>query len=101
MERKLAHLVRRRHGGRRVRVRGLAKVTADFNLVAAAANLARLGVPGLHWTGPLGSSVSDPPTTYPGQRWTTSTPTGSARLGSPACCRAAGSMPDCPAATIQ
>jgi hypothetical protein len=51
VERKLAHLVRRRHGGRRVRVRGLAKVAADFSLLAAAANLARLGVLGLHWTG--------------------------------------------------
>ena len=50
VERKLAHLVRRRHGGRRVRVRGLAKVTADFNLLAAAVNLARLGVLGLQWT---------------------------------------------------
>jgi hypothetical protein len=50
VERKLAHLVRRRHGGRRVRVRGLAKVAADLNLLAAAVNLARLGVLGLHWT---------------------------------------------------
>jgi IS5 family transposase len=50
VERKLAHLVRRRHGGRRVRVRGLAKVAADFNLLAAAVNLARLGVLGLCWT---------------------------------------------------
>jgi hypothetical protein len=50
VERKLAHLVRRRHGGRRVRVRGLAKVAADFNLLAAVVNLARLGVLGLHWT---------------------------------------------------
>jgi hypothetical protein len=50
VERKLAHLVRRRHGGRRVRVRGLAKVAADFNLLAAAVNLARLGVLGLRWT---------------------------------------------------
>jgi hypothetical protein len=50
VERKLAHLVRRRHGGRRVRVRGLAKVAADFSLLAAAVNLARLGVLGLHWT---------------------------------------------------
>jgi hypothetical protein len=50
VERKLAHLVRRRHGGRCVRVRGLAKVAADFNLLAAAVNLARLGVLGLHWT---------------------------------------------------
>jgi hypothetical protein len=50
VERKLVHLVRRRHGGRRVRVRGLAKVAADFNLLAAAVNLARLGVLGLRWT---------------------------------------------------
>jgi hypothetical protein len=50
VERKLAHLVRRRHGGRRVRVRGLARVAADFNLLAAAVNLARLGVLGLRWT---------------------------------------------------
>jgi hypothetical protein len=50
VERKLAHLVRRRHGGRRVRVRGLVKVATDFNLLAAAVNLARLGVLGLHWT---------------------------------------------------
>jgi Transposase DDE domain/Transposase domain (DUF772) len=50
VERKLAHLVRRRHGGRRVRVRGLVKVAADFNLLAAAVNLARLGVLGLQWT---------------------------------------------------
>ena len=49
VERKLAHLVRRRHGGRRVRVRGLAKVAADFNLLAAAVNLARLSRLGLHW----------------------------------------------------
>ena len=50
VERKLAHLVRRRHGGRRARVRGLVKVAADFSLLAAAVNLARLGVLGLHWT---------------------------------------------------
>jgi hypothetical protein len=50
VERKLAHRVRRRHGGRRVRVRGLAKVAADFSLLAAAVNLARLGVLGLRWT---------------------------------------------------
>ena len=46
VERKIAHLMRRRHGGRRARVRGLAKVTADFALLAAAVNLARLGVLG-------------------------------------------------------
>jgi hypothetical protein len=44
VERKLAHLMRRRHGGRRARVRGTSKVAADFALLAAAVNLARLGV---------------------------------------------------------
>lgn len=47
VERKIGHLMRRRHGGRRARVRGLAKVTADFSLLAAAVNLARLSVLGL------------------------------------------------------
>jgi len=30
-------------------VRGRRRVTADFNLLVAAANLARLAVLGLHW----------------------------------------------------
>ncbi len=47
IERKLAHLMRRRHGGRRARVRGRPKVDADFNLLAAAVNLARLAALGL------------------------------------------------------
>jgi hypothetical protein len=47
VERKLAHLMRRRHGGRRARLRGRRKVGADFNLLAAAANLARLAVLGV------------------------------------------------------
>lgn len=46
VERKIAHLMRRRHGGRRARVRGTEKVGADFSLLAAAINLARLGVLG-------------------------------------------------------
>ena len=50
VERKLAHLMRRKHGGRHARVRGRAKVDADFNLLAAAANIARLGVLGLRST---------------------------------------------------
>jgi hypothetical protein len=50
VERKLAHLVYRKHGGRRARVRGTAKVGADFRLLAAAANLARLARLGLGWT---------------------------------------------------
>ena len=50
VERKLGHLMRRRHGGRRARVRGTARVDADFRLLAAAANLARLGVLGVRWS---------------------------------------------------
>jgi hypothetical protein len=50
VERKLAHLMRRKHGGRRARVRGTTKVDADFRLLAAAANLARLAVLGLRST---------------------------------------------------
>ena len=55
VERKIGHLMRRRHGGRRARVRGQTKVAADFALLAAAVNLARLGVlavastPGRGW----------------------------------------------------
>ena len=52
IERKIAHLMRRRHGGRRARVRGKARVGADFALLAAAVNLARLAVLGLVRTGP-------------------------------------------------
>jgi hypothetical protein len=47
VERKIGHLMRRRHGGRRARVRGQLKVAADFTLLAAAVNLARLAVLGL------------------------------------------------------
>ena len=47
VERKLAHLMRRKHGGRRARVRGTVKVGADLSLLAAATNLARLAVLGV------------------------------------------------------
>ena len=47
IERKIGHLMRRRHGGRRARVRGRTKVNADFNLLAAAVNLARLATLGV------------------------------------------------------
>lgn len=59
VERKIGHLMRRRHGGRRARVRGRTKVAADFSLLAAAINLARLGVLGLH--------------RHPGQTWVATT----------------------------
>ncbi len=44
VERKLGHLMRRRHGGRRARMRGRTRVAQDFALLAAASNLARLAV---------------------------------------------------------
>jgi hypothetical protein len=47
VERKLGHLMRRRHGGRRARVHGRPNVAADFALLAAAVNVARLGVLGI------------------------------------------------------
>ena len=57
IERKIGHLMRRKHGGRRARVRGRVKADADFNLLAAAVNLARLAVLGLHTT-PAGWAVA-------------------------------------------
>jgi hypothetical protein len=51
VERKIGHLMRRRHGGRRARVRGRSRVGADFALLGAAVNLARLAVLGLVRTG--------------------------------------------------
>jgi hypothetical protein len=57
VERKLAHLTRRRHGGRRARVRGRIRVAADFSLLAGAHNLARLAFLGLRFT-PAGWSVA-------------------------------------------
>jgi hypothetical protein len=36
--------MRRRHGGRRARMRGQARVSGDFTLLAAAVNLARLAI---------------------------------------------------------
>lgn len=50
IERKLAHLMRRKHGGRQARMRGTTKVDADFRLLATAANLARLARLGLRST---------------------------------------------------
>jgi hypothetical protein len=50
VERKLAHLLRRRHGARRARMHGLVRVTQDFKLLAAVVNLARLATLGLRST---------------------------------------------------
>ena len=47
VERKIAHLMRRKHGGRRARVRGRLRVAADFSLLAAAVNFARLSTLGV------------------------------------------------------
>lgn len=50
VERKFGHLMSRRHGGRRARVRGCARVREDFALLGAAINLRRLAVLGVHHT---------------------------------------------------
>jgi hypothetical protein len=50
VERKLAHLMRRKHGGRQARVRGTCRIDGDFRWLAAAVNLARLAMIGLRWT---------------------------------------------------
>ena len=47
VERKIGHLMRRKHGGRRARMRGQTKIDADFNMLAGAINLARLATLGL------------------------------------------------------
>ena len=47
IERKIAHLMRRKHGGRRARVRGRQRIAYDFALLAAAVNLLRLAVLGV------------------------------------------------------
>jgi hypothetical protein len=47
VERKLAHLMRRRHGGRRARVRGTERIARDFIMLCAAENLRRLASLGL------------------------------------------------------
>jgi hypothetical protein len=46
VERKLAHLMFRRHGGRRARVRGVERVGHDFAMLGAAHNLKRLAALG-------------------------------------------------------
>ena len=50
VERKIGHLMWRKHGGRRARVRGTVRVDADFRLLAGAVNLARMAVLGLRGT---------------------------------------------------
>ena len=47
VERKIAHLMRTKHGGRRARMRGRARVQQDFALLAASINLARLAALGV------------------------------------------------------
>jgi hypothetical protein len=50
VERKIAHLMRRKHGGRRARMRGTERIGQDFILLCAVANLHRLAQLGLHCT---------------------------------------------------
>ena len=50
VERKIGHLMQRRHGGRRARVRGQDRVKADFSLLCAATNLKRLAILTVRYT---------------------------------------------------
>jgi transposase len=50
VERKLGHMMSRRHGGRRARVRGCVRVRQDFVLLGAAINLKRLAALGVYHT---------------------------------------------------
>lgn len=63
VERKIAHLVQRRHGGRRARVRGRNRIRDDFSLLCATANLKRLAKLGLHrhdgaWAAIVGLAIA-------------------------------------------
>jgi len=59
VERKLAHLVRRRHGGRRARVRGVERVGQDFGMLCAAVNLNRLAARGWRSARPTQAAVAN------------------------------------------
>jgi hypothetical protein len=50
VERKLSHLVRRWHGGRRARMGRRQRIAQDWQLLAAGHNLARMAVRGVHKT---------------------------------------------------
>jgi len=49
VERKLSHMMRRRHGGRRARMRGRTRIAHDFSLLGAAVNLNRLAALGVRF----------------------------------------------------
>jgi hypothetical protein len=49
VERKLAHLMFRRHGGRRARMRGCLRIRQDFALLSAAQNLRRFASLGVYY----------------------------------------------------
>jgi len=49
VERKFGHMMRRKHGCRRARVRGRERIRQDFSLLAAGTNLLRLVALGVRW----------------------------------------------------
>lgn len=51
VERKIGHMMRRRHGGRRARMRGRVRIAQDFRLLGAAVNLNRLATLRVHFDG--------------------------------------------------
>lgn len=59
VERKVAHLMYRRHGARPARVPGTLRVTQDFSMLAATANLKSVTVLGVAWSATSGSWSSN------------------------------------------
>jgi IS5 family transposase len=59
VERKIAHFVRRPWGGRKARVRGMARISTDADTRAAACNWARLATLGITYAG--GAWTAAPP----------------------------------------
>jgi Transposase DDE domain/Transposase domain (DUF772) len=53
VERKIAHVMRRRHGGRRACVRGLERLARSFSLLCASVNLNRLAALGWRHDAPV------------------------------------------------
>ena len=59
VERKIGHIVRRKHGGRRARMRGIERLGQDFAMLAASINLARLAALGMPCRAPREGELTD------------------------------------------
>ena len=60
VERKIGHLIRKSWGGRRARMRGVARIEGDLVVRAAAINLDRLARLGAAWNATTGWTMQPP-----------------------------------------